>query len=298
MHSPFIPAWFDDAGLTPTQFRVLAHLHRRAGKKGRCWPGASSIAKACRISEDSLWPAVKCLEDRGYLRREKRRYNSNEYVLLSPDVTPSIPVTLSPPETGERSLESEGSESPAKAQGQSLESSGCKGIERKVQKESNQRKGVCEPTHSTTWPSSLSDSAKAELAEEVRAKPEVLDKAYLAFRAAKLTYRDPAPSSDDEAFALFEVWFNTSKSAKKFRAIGEDWDDAKRRFQGHGPSMLEPKGWREFVAHEFGTGGATDGKQWGELDRVQQGQIVNGIAAWNRKRRSAFAEPQPWESAA
>jgi hypothetical protein len=86
-------------------------------------------------------------------------------------------------------------------------------------------------THTATWPSALSDSAKASLAEELRTKPEALDKGYLAFRAAKLTYRDPAPSSDDEAFALFEVWFTTSKPAKKFRAMGgEDWEDAAKRF--------------------------------------------------------------------
>jgi DNA-binding Lrp family transcriptional regulator len=294
MHAPFIPAWLDDAGLTPIQFRVLAHLHRRAGKRGRCWPGSTSIAKACRISEDSLWPAVKSLEERGFLRREKRRYNSNEYVLLSrSDVTPSNPVTLSPPETGEQSPESRVCESPAQTGERSLECGGCKVSSWKVQNEVTTKKGVGPHTLSS-WPSSLSDRTTAELEIKLRAKPEVLANAYAAFRAAKLTYRDPAPATEADAIAIFEVWFTTSRSAKRFRVIGGDWEDAKRRFNG----ILEPKGWREFVAHKYGATPATDGKQWGELDEVQQRQINNAIAADQRQRRAGFADPRPWDTAA
>lgn len=129
----FVPAWADEAGLTPIQFRVLAHLWRRAGKKRRCWPAAPSIRKTCRISNDAFWAAIKVLEARGFLRREKRRYNSNEYILLLPDVTPENRVTLLPQETGEQSPTETGEPSPG--------TDGCKGMKGKSGKEGSEKKG-------------------------------------------------------------------------------------------------------------------------------------------------------------
>lgn len=80
-HKPYIPPWLDDSQLPPTQFRILAHLWRRAGLTGECWPSARSIAKACKINRDSVWPAIAALEEKGLLSRKKTFRNSNRYTL-------------------------------------------------------------------------------------------------------------------------------------------------------------------------------------------------------------------------
>jgi hypothetical protein len=82
---PFVPSWLDECGLTPVQFRVLSHLWRRADRlNGRCYPGAKSIAKICRINRDTVWASLNHLETLGLLRREENAGSSNSYYVFPP----------------------------------------------------------------------------------------------------------------------------------------------------------------------------------------------------------------------
>ncbi len=62
----------DDLGLTPSQFRVYAHLSRRAGN-GVAWPAIASIARVCRLSRNTVIAALHSLERRGLLQVERNR---------------------------------------------------------------------------------------------------------------------------------------------------------------------------------------------------------------------------------
>ena len=79
---PFIPLELDDFGLTPAQFRVLCHLHRRAGKDRECYPSVRTISTACKIHRDTVWTCIKELEKLHLIKRSKSRFNSNQYTLL------------------------------------------------------------------------------------------------------------------------------------------------------------------------------------------------------------------------
>lgn len=141
MTNPFIPSWLDDSELTPVQFRVLTHLWRRADRSGACWPSGPSIASACKINRDSVWPAIAILEARGFLEREKAFRNSNRYHLrISGKEGPSQEVE-SAESKGRQSAESEGRH-PAESRGlQSAEKEGCKGSPKKVLQRRNSNEG-------------------------------------------------------------------------------------------------------------------------------------------------------------
>lgn len=76
-----VPHELDDANLTTAQFRVYAHLARRAAKQGRAWPGVDSMAKVCRISRRGVIDAIKALEDRGMVGVRRQEGERNVYIL-------------------------------------------------------------------------------------------------------------------------------------------------------------------------------------------------------------------------
>jgi len=79
---PFIPLELDDFGLTPAQFRVLCHLHRRAGKDHECYPSVRTISTACKMHRDTVWACIKELEKLQLIKRSKGHFNSNQYTIL------------------------------------------------------------------------------------------------------------------------------------------------------------------------------------------------------------------------
>lgn len=81
---PFIPAWADDAEWTPAQFRIYAHLCRRAGGKGRAFPSIRSIGRKCHLHKDTVCKCLKALESQGYLKRVRKHGRSNTYFLFTP----------------------------------------------------------------------------------------------------------------------------------------------------------------------------------------------------------------------
>lgn len=137
----FIPPWLDELDLKPHPFRVLCHLLRRAGDDGRCFPSASAIATSCRISKDTVWPALKTLEEAGLVTRLPKRFGGSNTYLITPPIGGnngvigdepiggkggSIEKRQSPERAGRESQEKEGSQSAAMA--------GCKEIPLKESK--------------------------------------------------------------------------------------------------------------------------------------------------------------------
>lgn len=76
----FIHSALDDAGLSAAEFRVYAHLARRASN-GTAWPSVRSIAGVCQLNKDTVCAALNLLEARQMLRREKRGFSSTIYFL-------------------------------------------------------------------------------------------------------------------------------------------------------------------------------------------------------------------------
>lgn len=94
------PAWIsaamDDAGLTPHEFRVLAHVCRRAGdgSNGRgCDASVASMARVCAMKADTLRGCLQGLAERGWLECTTRPGKPTEY-------RPSFPLDPSPQTVG------------------------------------------------------------------------------------------------------------------------------------------------------------------------------------------------------
>lgn len=76
----FIHSALDDAALSPAEFRVYAHLARRASS-GAAWPSVRSIAAVCQLNKDTVCSALNLLEARQMVRRERRGFASTIYFL-------------------------------------------------------------------------------------------------------------------------------------------------------------------------------------------------------------------------
>jgi len=107
----FIHSELDDAGLSPAEFRVLAHLCRRAGKDGVCHPGIRSISQTCHLSRGTVVTVLESLENRKFVTTSKRHGLLTEYVIttesgiaatVSIQGTPSVSIQGTPSETDGR----------------------------------------------------------------------------------------------------------------------------------------------------------------------------------------------------
>lgn len=79
----FVHSTLDDAGLSANEFRVYAHIARRAGN-GTAFPAVASIAEVCRIHKDTVWAVLRSLEERGMVVRIARTGAANIYRLTDP----------------------------------------------------------------------------------------------------------------------------------------------------------------------------------------------------------------------
>lgn len=67
--------WHALGCLPPIAYKVLISLVQRADSLGRCFPSAEKIAEDCGCNIDSIWSALKVLEENrfmGYLRRNEQ----------------------------------------------------------------------------------------------------------------------------------------------------------------------------------------------------------------------------------
>lgn len=76
----FIHSRLDDYGLTPPQFRVYAHLARRAGS-GKAWPAVATIAATCRLDPKTVRKALRTLVCHKLINKKERPSNTTEYTL-------------------------------------------------------------------------------------------------------------------------------------------------------------------------------------------------------------------------
>ena len=68
----FVGSAIDDAELNVYQFRILGHLHRRAGADGLAWPSISTIAEVCKIGERVVRRSLRELVQLGHVEAEER----------------------------------------------------------------------------------------------------------------------------------------------------------------------------------------------------------------------------------
>lgn len=102
----FVHSELDDYGLDSHEFRIYAHLARRANGKARAYPGINSMAESCRMNRHTVIRVISSLEEKGLIRIEKRSGALNQYVLTapsewkSPEPTGAISGTGTPNDTG------------------------------------------------------------------------------------------------------------------------------------------------------------------------------------------------------
>ncbi|MCC7518433.1 MAG: helix-turn-helix domain-containing protein [Verrucomicrobiae bacterium] len=76
----FIRAELDDHVLIPTEFRLYAHLARRAGTDG-AWPAVRSMARTCRMHEDTVRRCLRRLKELNMVRSQMRPGTTTLYML-------------------------------------------------------------------------------------------------------------------------------------------------------------------------------------------------------------------------
>jgi len=84
----FVHSALDDAGLSPSEFRVFAHVSRR----GKCWAAVKTIAEHCRIHPDTARKCLKSLVERNFLLRETRRAKPTIYEVNHGYILKNYPI--------------------------------------------------------------------------------------------------------------------------------------------------------------------------------------------------------------
>jgi DNA-binding MarR family transcriptional regulator len=113
----FIHSSLDDLGLSAQEFRIYAHLARRAGA-GEAFPAVATIAKVCRLNEETVRSALKELAGRGMVTKQERPGQTNIYRLTAPSRWTTPPkrggtTAKHPPETrGGHPPQTEGGDPP------------------------------------------------------------------------------------------------------------------------------------------------------------------------------------------
>lgn len=80
----FIHSTLDDFGLTPYEFRVFAHISRRASS-GSSWASYATMAAICCMCEDKVKQCLKTLEEYGLITRESRPGKSTLFRIAPPN---------------------------------------------------------------------------------------------------------------------------------------------------------------------------------------------------------------------
>lgn len=95
----FIHSRLDDYGLTPHQFRVYAHLARRASS-GAAWPAVATIATICQIHPKTVRDALRVLVVHRLITREPRPGKTPLYRLTpAAQWHPPTRITGHPPQS-------------------------------------------------------------------------------------------------------------------------------------------------------------------------------------------------------
>ena len=98
----FVGSHLDDAGLNVFQFRILGHLHRRAGSDGRAWPSVNTIAEVCKIGERVVRRSLRELVKMGYVKATPRPGRTTLYRPASAGGMPADRSASPPPPLADR----------------------------------------------------------------------------------------------------------------------------------------------------------------------------------------------------
>lgn len=79
MNVLFVHSDIDDFGLNPSQFRIYAHILRRAGRLDRAWPGIDSMSRLCKMNRETVIEAIRFLEVHRLLRVQRTSGKSTIY---------------------------------------------------------------------------------------------------------------------------------------------------------------------------------------------------------------------------
>jgi hypothetical protein len=71
----------DQAGLSAIEFRIYAHLVRRADRNGECFPSLSDICQYCKCEKKTAIKAIEVLETRKFIACQKRFHKPTLYQL-------------------------------------------------------------------------------------------------------------------------------------------------------------------------------------------------------------------------
>jgi hypothetical protein len=93
----FVHSEIDDYGLSKEEFRIYAHLARRAGQ-GSAWPSIESIAAKCIIHPDTVYAVLRRLKELNLIRVQPRPGFTSVYT-LTPRSQWKPPRTQGAPET-------------------------------------------------------------------------------------------------------------------------------------------------------------------------------------------------------
>lgn len=94
----FIPAFLDDYGLDPIEFRLYSHIARRAGS-GNCFEGAKRMAEICRVNVKTIPGKLRSLEAYGLIRIDRTLGRTND-IILTPSRDWVTPRPLTSPVSG------------------------------------------------------------------------------------------------------------------------------------------------------------------------------------------------------
>ncbi len=79
----FIPGFFDDYPLESSEFRLYAHIQRRAGVSG-CFESIPKMAKHCYMALKTAKNAIKLLLSAGMIEIQERIGTTNIYTPTTP----------------------------------------------------------------------------------------------------------------------------------------------------------------------------------------------------------------------
>ncbi len=103
----FIRAELDDYILTANEFRIYAHLARRAGGDWG-WPSVGSMARQCRMHADTVGSCLRRLKELNLVRAHARQGRTTLYTLTPFSAWKPAPRRATPPESKGAPLVSEG----------------------------------------------------------------------------------------------------------------------------------------------------------------------------------------------
>lgn len=80
----YVDSYLDELGLTPFEFRLLAHIIRRTGSKpgGKYWAPTKKAAKVCHMSESKVREGLRFLEEAGFIKKIKEAPGSSKVFAL------------------------------------------------------------------------------------------------------------------------------------------------------------------------------------------------------------------------